>query len=77
MEVHGWKKEDGHSCSGFMVIVNEVEAMELAHNLLHQILQRSCNSGRLELRTKADEYFSITVHSEKDVTDDLFSKLIV
>lgn len=76
MEVHGWKKEDGHSCSGFMVTVDEIEAIQIAENLLNQIRIRACNHGRLEMYTKDGEYFSIAVHSNKDANDNFFRKLI-
>jgi len=76
VEVHAWEKTEKRE-AGFMVIVNEIEAIQLAENLLQQIRLRSSNHGRLELTTRSGEYFSIAVHTDKDKNDLFWSKPII
>jgi hypothetical protein len=76
MEVHTWDKEKSRR-SGFMVVVNEIEAIQIAENLLHQILVRCSNHNRIEFTTKDDEYFSIALQTNKEVNDNFFNKPII
>lgn len=77
MEVSSFRKEDGCSLTGYMVTVNEVEALEIAENLLYQIRNRTSNGGRLETYTKKGEYFSIAVQTNKEVNELFFNKPII
>jgi len=52
---------------GYMVQINEDEAMQIIKSLSSQILAKDCNSGRKEFYTDKQEYFSISVVCEKEI----------
>lgn len=63
MKVHKWKDE--LSEPGFMVQVNEKEALRIIQSLSAQLANENSNTGRAEFTTDNHEYFSIAVHDER------------
>ena len=51
---------------GYMLKINEDEAMSIIKSLVSQIIAKDCNSGRKEFYTDKQEYFSISVVCEHE-----------
>jgi len=70
MKMHKWfekkPKKEIPKGMGFMLDVNEREAIAIINSLSEQLLTGSPNSGRKEFFTEEGEYFSIGVHKETE-----------
>ena len=64
MEMQAFKNKKE---KGFMLRINEDEAMNIIKSLSAQILAKDGSSGRKEFYTDKHEYFSISVVCEKEI----------